>query len=242
MKYGDTEDLPVEQRQYTQWYKNVLDAYKDSSDQFINRLVNYQATVVGFDKALGVLINQLKEYGIYDDTTIILYSDHNAYYHTLSNELKGLPATEYMDIDLNTIPLIIKSSGVAEKSMLEGKRLNSIDRFCSAYDLLPTVLDLLGIKFNKRLYVGNSVFAPIDDVYTNEMGETKEIVVYYSLTGGLISDKMYTFNMNDFYYDEFATISYYEKFKKVSSQTLKKLNYIYTLYVYNAYQYIIPVS
>ncbi len=241
VKYGNTANLPEDQREYTEWYKNVLRDYSDKGSLFIKRLVNYEATVVGFDRALGVLINQLKEYGIYDDTTIVLYSDHNAYYHTLSNDLKGLPGTEYMDMDLNTIPLIIKSAGVASKTR-DGARLTQIDRFCSAYDLLPTVLDLLGIKFNKRLYIGNSIFGRIDNVYVNERGEEEEIIVYYSLTGGLIGEKMYTFNMTDFYYDEFATIGYYNEFKVVASETLRKLNYIYTLYVYNAYQYIIPVE
>lgn len=242
VKYGATAQLQANERKHTQWYTNVLNAYKNESETFINRLVNYQAAVVGFDRALGVLINRLKEYNIYDDTTIILYSDHNAYYHTISNTIKGLPASEYMDIDLNTIPLIIKSSGVASQISKDDKNIRSVDRFCSAYDLLPTVLDLLGIKFNKRLYIGNSLFTPVPDVYINEMGETKEIIVYYSLTGGLISDKMYTFNMVDFYYDEFATLNYYERFKQISNETLKKLNYIYTLYVHNAYRYIIPIS
>lgn len=241
VKYGDTQYLPASERVYTQWYSNVLDAYGNLGNQFINRLVNYQATIVGLDRAIGVLVERLKEYGIYDDTTIVLYSDHNAYYHTISNFLKGLPNTEYMDIDLNTIPLIIKSSGVASATDENGQKISSVDRFCSAYDLLPTVLDLLGIKFNKRLYVGNSLFGTIDDVYTNQYGEEEELIVYYSLTGGLISDKMYTLNMVDYHYDEFVTIEYYNRFKEIANQTLKKLNYIYTLYVYNTYQYIIPV-
>jgi len=106
---------------------------------------------------------------------------------------------------------------------------------------LPTVLDLLGIKFNKNLYIGNSLFGPIDYVYKNQDGENEELVVYYSLTGGIISNNMYTFNMSDFVYGDFVTLEYFNKFKEVSYAALRKLNYIYTLYVYNAYKYIIPV-
>ncbi len=241
VKYGKTKDLPEAERVCTEWYANLLKAYSEKGSQFINRMVNYEATIVGLDKAIGVLVKQLKDYGIYDDTTIILYSDHNAYYHTISNDIKGLPDSEYMDKDLNTIPLIIKSAGVNKKSTENGEKISSIDRFSSVYDLLPTVLDLLGIKFNKRLYIGNSLFGEIEDVYENENGDIKEIIVYYSLTGGLISDSMYTFNMKDFHYDEFATIQYYNKFKEVAYKTLEKLNYIYTLYVYDAYKHIIPV-
>ena len=238
VKYGDTQDMPAGQRQHTNWYSNVLEDYGDKSDEFINRLVNYQATVVGFDRALGVLIQRLKDYGIYDTTTIVLYSDHNAYYHTLSNDLKGLPAEEYMDIDLNTIPLIIKT-GATKNMQPSANGFVEIDRFSSAYDLLPTVLDLLGVEFNKRLYIGNSLFAPIEDVVKTEDGSIEELVIYYSLTGGLISQRMYTLNMTDFHYDDFVTVEYYSKFKHGAYMTLQKLNYIYTLYVYNAYDKIL---
>ena len=105
------------------------------------------------------------------------------------------------------------------------------------------MLDLLGIKFNKRLYIGNSIFAQIPDkLIENQNGELEELIVYYSLTGGLISERMYTLNMTDFHYDEFVTLEYYNAFKHEAYETLKKLNYIYTLYVYNAYQYIIPID
>ena len=242
VKYGNTQHLSANEKRHTNWYQNVLQSYGDKSDQFINRLVNYQATVVGLDRAIGVLIQRLKDYGIYDNTTIVLYSDHNAYYHTISNDIKGLPEQEYMDIDLNTIPLIIKT-GASQKLAKSDSGFAEIDRFSSAYDLLPTVLDLLGIKFNKRLYIGNSIFAQIPDkLIENEDGEVEELIVYYSLTGGLISERMYTLNMTDFHYDEFVTLEYYNAFKHEAYETLKKLNYIYTLYVYNAYQYIIPID
>ncbi len=239
VKYGDTANLPAEQRVETQWYTNVKKAYGDLGSTFINRLVNYEAAVVGLDMAIGVLVDRLKEYNIYDNTTIVLYSDHNAYYHTLSNSIKGYDEQEYMSIELNTIPLIIKSAGA--KQILQDKGKDSVDRFCSAYDLLPTVLDLLGIRFNKNLYVGNSIFAPIDEVYVDQNGDVEELVVYYSLTGGLISERMYTLDMINFQYDEFVTIGYYNKFKELANATLKKLNYIYTLYIFNAYQQILPV-
>ncbi|MFQ6723899.1 MAG: LTA synthase family protein [Clostridia bacterium] len=241
VKYGNTSNLPSDQRVKTNWYINALNAYSDKGDHFMTRLVNYQATIVGLDRAIGVLVQRLKDYGIYDDTTIVLYSDHNAYYHTISNTIKGLPSEEYMDIDLNTIPLIIKTNASLNLERNEDGFVE-INRFSSAYDLLPTVLDLLGIKFNKRLYVGNSLFGKIDNIKTSIDGNLQEIVVYYSLTGGLISDRMYTLNMQDFHYDEFVTIGYYNAFKEQAYKTLQKLNYIYTLYVYNAYQYIVPIN
>lgn len=223
----------------SEWYKNILSAYPDASEETINRLVNYQSAVVGLDKAIGVLINRLKEYGIYDDTTIILYSDHNAYYHELSNTIKGVAGGDYMNIDLNTIPLIIKSSGIASNYVDEnGDKIQFTDRFCSAYDLVPTVLDLLGINFNKRVYIGNSLFTHIDSSYIDVYGNEKEMIVYYSLTGGLISENVYTLNMTNFKYTQFTTVDCLNVFKNTANETLKRLNYIYLFYVYDLYQYI----
>ncbi len=232
--YGDTCNLPIGERQYTQWYTNMIKAYENEGQAFVNRLINYQATVVGLDKAIGVLINQLKEYGIYDDTTIVLYSDHNAYYHSLSNVIKGVPVEKYMDKNLNTIPLIIKSSGISSYTK-DGESLSYTDRFCSAYDLVPTMLDILGINFNKRLYVGNSLFSAIPNVVTDKDGNTKDLVAYYSLTGGIISEDIYTLDMTHFEHSNSTTVNELNSFKKVASQLLEQLNYIYTLYAYGAY-------
>lgn len=240
VKYGETKDLPNDQKVKTQWYTNVLEAYGNKDQQFIDRLVNYEATIVGLDKAIGVLVDQLKEYGIYDNTTIVLYSDHNAYYHSLANDIRDLPHSEYIDVDLNTIPLIIKT-GASNTIDVSEDGFKKIERFSSAYDLLPTILDLLGIKFNERIYIGNSLFGQIDNTFVNESGNVEEVIIYYSVTGGLISDKMYTFNMTDYTYNNFVTMQYYNKFKEVAYDTLEKLNFIYTLYVYNAYENILPV-
>ena len=58
--------------------------------------------------------------------------------------------------------------------------LPSTSRFCSAYDLVPTLLDLLGIEYNKNFYPGNSLFADIPEkiqVYDNMIN----VLEYYTL-------------------------------------------------------------
>lgn len=232
--YGDTVDLATNEREYSSWYQNVIEAYED--EVFINRLVNYQASVVGLDRAIGVLVQQLKDYGIYDDTTIILYSDHNTYYHTLSNSIKGFSNKEYMDIELNTVPFIIKTNA-SKLYERNSEGYLEIDKFSSAYDLVPTVLDLLGIEFNERYYIGYSMFAVNQECLVDiETGVQEELIVYYSLTGGLISEKMYTLNMVDFIAYDSVAAEYYEQFKQQSKLMLEKLNYISSLYIYNIFE------
>lgn len=268
----------------SQWYQNAKVAYPDTST--LEYLANYEASVVGLDHAIGVMVNRLKELGIYDTTTIVLYSDHNAYYHTLSNTIKGVSSTNYSDTDLNTVPMIIKSKGLHDKIKSAGYRyyneagnfnkkynpdgvlacpdkygniydgsspfdvavdryIPSTDRFCSAYDVVPTILDLLGISFNTNLYPGNSLFKVLpqtmnvyrDAEHPDEVVE-EYIVAYYSHTGGLFGRYGNTKDMDDFDYNYPGSVNYGnypDKFKLVCKKLLLQLNCVATLYSYGTY-------
>lgn len=265
----------VERVRNSNWFAEVKNAYKYSTIEY---LLNYQAAVVGLDEAIGVMVNRLKELNIYDDTTIILYSDHNAYYHGLTNSLKGVASNDYSNTELNTVPLIIKSAGLNEAIEEKGyygydeyghyastnnqdgvrarpdrygntvkgttELLPSTSRFCSAYDLVPTLLDLLGIEYNKNFYPGNSLFADIPEkiqVYDSMINLNvidEEIVVYYSHTGGLFGKYGNTYDMDeyDFSYPGGVTYgNYASKFKLEAKRLLLKLNFISTLYSYGVY-------
>lgn len=266
----------VDQQRYrdvvknSNWYSNMKEAYKENDLR--EYLLNYQAAVVGLDKAIGVIIDELENKNIYDNTTIILYSDHDAYYHTMSNKIKGVPSEEYSNIELNTIPFIMKCAGLNNKIKEVGyydEELNpygvianndrygnfsdknkaeiySTNRFCSAYDILPTILDLLGISFNKNLYGGNSMFSHIGkqiDVVSYVDGEyqvsQEEVVAYYSHTGGVYGKYGYTNDIQSYHFNwknDLTYVSYTEKFKEVSKEILIKLNYINTLYQYGVYK------
>ena len=264
-----------DQREYkdevlkSDWYKNASANYTNQED--LNYLVNYQASIVGLDKAIGAIINKLEEYGIYDETTILLYSDHNAYYHSISNTIKGVQSTNYSDIELNTIPFILKSKKLTDKieeigyydeelnpngalltddrygnvSSLYNRSIYSTDRFCSAYDIVPTILDILGIEYNINLYGGNSIFADLGmKVDIIKFGDKEyqlsqeEVVAYYSHTGGVYGKYGYTSDLESYNFtftNDVTYVSYTEKFKIVCKNLLVKLNYISTLYTYGVY-------
>ena len=261
--YGDTAELDEELRVETEWYKNIKENYHESA---LNYLVNYQASIVGLDKAIGVIVNRLKQLDIYDNTTICLYSDHNAYYHTISNTIKGVDRTDYSDIELNTIPFILKCNGlnkaIEEKGYYssinpngilasgdrygntgkDGNLISSTTRFTSAYDIVPTLLDLLGIEYNRNFYPGNSMFADIAEkvnVFDKNNNKVQEAVVaYYSHTGGVYGKYGYTQDMEEFKYEfpnDVTYSGYTNNFKKVAKQMLLKLNFVSTLYSYGVY-------
>ncbi len=225
----------------TLWYKNVLKNHSDQAEE----LVYYQCGVKGLDDAIGVIVNKLKntkvddntpleEKSLFDKTTLLFYSDHNAYYGNLSHNVKNLDTNNNNNKELNTIPMFIVSPGLKEYNSNTENKFIINDRFTSAYDVIPTLFDLLGVKFNENLYIGHSLFRPSDLVYT-ENNETKDMVVYYSNTGGLFGDNIYTFNL-----ETIVTHSNYSEetinlFKSECTIILTKINFISFLNRYDLY-------
>ncbi len=217
----------------TQWYLNVLENHASIAED----LVFYECGVIGLDDAIGVIINKLKEYDIYDETTMLLYSDHYAYYDSLSHDLKDLPRNDNNNQELNTIPMIISSPGIKKYNSLHSNLNDKFlinTRFTSAYDVVPTLLDLLGVPFNENFYLGHSMFRPADYVY-EENEQMKDVVVYYSNTGGIFGDGIHTFDLSNYTTKENYKDSTLELFKSEAVKHLIKINFLTYLNRYNLY-------
>ena len=73
-----------------------MDSYYETDPALCEELIYYQCGVVGLDAAIGELVKELNA-RTYDDgtklidrTTLLLYSDHNAYYDKMSHRVKDL--------------------------------------------------------------------------------------------------------------------------------------------------------
>lgn len=231
-EYGHWKlNKPANEATYSNWYANVLNHYNSSVSEM---LVYYQCGVKGLDDAIGVIVDKLKEYQIEDETTLLLFSDHYSYYDSLSHDVKGMDRNNNNAKDLNIIPMIISSPGVKNYNSQTDKKFLINNRFTSAYDIIPTLFDLLGVKFNENLYLGNSIFKPLDTVFT-ENGVTKDMVVYYSNTGGLFGDNIYTFDMETFVTSQNYSTETIDLFSSESTKLLIKINFISFLNRYNLY-------
>lgn len=225
----------------TEWYANVLDNYYQIDPDLCEELVYYQCGAMGLDEAISVIVDKLNEYDIYDETTIVLFSDHYSYYNKLANKVKGFDEEDYSSIELNTIPLIISSPGLKEynSKQIEPDDVKYIEntRFCSAYDIIPTLFDLLGVSFNENLYIGHSLFKPLEYYYIDDTGEETDMVVYYSNTGGLFCKNLYTYNMNEYVFNNMEeNQEVIEIFNAEVKNILTKMNYLHILnnnYLYN---------
>lgn len=228
---------------YSTWYKNVLNNYQTDDPSLCNELIYYECGVVGLDAAIGKIVAELntKTYAdgtkLIDKTTLLLYADHNSYYDKMSNRIKDIPEDDFSSIKLNTIPMILSSPGIKEynKTQTEENKYIVNTRFTSAYDIIPTLFDLLGVKFNQNLYVGSSLFKPADYVYELN-GTTYDMLIYYSNTGGTFSRDVYTYNFKDFKTERRGVSQeVIDLFEAQSYNVLKKLNFLYVFNHYHLY-------
>ena len=120
-------------------------------------LIDYLTTVMDFDKSLGIMMEDLDNKGILDNTTVVLFGDHNCYYQWLSNYVKDIYDydTSMNYSDLYRVPFMIYDKKV-------GHRV--IDKYTCTSDIAPTIMDLLGIRYFSNLYYGHSVFSKEESV------------------------------------------------------------------------------
>ena len=101
------------------------------------------------DYMVKLLMDALKENGLYDNTIIVAYADH--YLYTVSDEV--ILKENGKDIETNLInhtPFFIWKSG------FKGEKVTKVT---SQLNILPTVLNMLGVNYNEKWYVSQDVFS-----------------------------------------------------------------------------------
>ena len=205
-------------------------ANTDVEDSFIY----YKAMAMDLDIAIGMLLEELKNKNLLDETIIVLYGDHNAYYDDLSYLYYDANGGEYYKPYIFKTPLIISNSQLVEeykdKNDISDEESVNIEKFVSTYNIVPTLLDLMGYEHNSNLYLATSVF----------IEENYELYnVFFSLQGGIFNDLIYTINGYDLVYTE---LEYYEdeleKIRESSKNILTKLKYMDYIYNYNMFDLI----
>jgi len=114
--------------------EQVFSAGKDINAQSAFDMDFYDDTIYGFDKAVGQLITALQAAGLYDNTILIVTSDHG-----------------FRSNNLLRIPLIMH---FPQDAVVERIRTNT-----QAIDIAPTILDYLGIPIPAWME-GRSLLAP----------------------------------------------------------------------------------
>ena len=185
------------------------------------RIRHYQATVMELDNAIGLLLDDLEEKGILEDTVIVMYGDHNVYYHDIHLKIFEDTLNEYYNMDMYKNFFCIYNEELTSDYLAISGRTNSrIDEFVSTFNIAPTLLDLLGYRYNENLFLGTSVFSEYNDVF------------YSKKTSGFFNDNLYSDNGEDIiYYKEEYTIQEYNNFVDACNLLKEKNIYINNWYL-----------
>ncbi|MBR5638841.1 MAG: LTA synthase family protein [Muribaculaceae bacterium] len=112
-----------------------------NSGEYTREVRCYLERVNAFDTALANFINQLKQQGIYDNTMIVIVSDHN----------------EMVDDAPNGRPAIDKEGDDCVMLILNSGQSGRINGPIGQIDIYPTLLDLLGLNSQSWKGLGYSV-------------------------------------------------------------------------------------
>jgi len=122
----------------------------------------YAGEVAFVDHCLGALFKVLRDLGYYDDSVILLTADHG---HPLGDHGKFLKGADRMYSELLRVPFMVRLPGG------EGaRRTQAIVQF---HDVLPTLLDLLGLANSASSMHGRSFLS----VLRGEADKHRDVII-----------------------------------------------------------------
>jgi len=121
------------------FYKLLTEVVRDQCRQITDKerqhlISQYDGAITYVDSQIGKLLNRLKKHEFYDNTMIIITSDHGEAFGAKNLVQHGVSVYQ----DQIHIPLILKYPKTKQKIAAEGR--------VSVVDILPTVLDVLGLE------------------------------------------------------------------------------------------------
>ena len=195
---------------FVEWFEDS--GYKYPSDEANQKILRqYKCAAMDTDIAVGKIFEHLAKNNMLDNTTMVLYADHNSYFHDLTYNIKDVDKMNYSIKETNCIPLMIYSSKLEAETKSD---------FCNNYDLYPTICKLFGLGYNTIFAQGNDMFS--DDIKNS---------LHVSYLTGYYSEKCWSKNMVDIVKYEGTTDADVEAFKKRVCEFYekqKKLEAIYT--------------
>ncbi|QKS72875.1 LTA synthase family protein [Paenalkalicoccus suaedae] len=148
----------------------------ETDSDIVNR---YFPAVRYTDEAVKVLFDEMKEAGLYEDTVFVLYGDHYgiaASHYDQLEQVLGYEIDDYEALKLDTVPLFIHIPGMEEEAEIS-------DTVGGLVDVMPTMLNLLGMSRDEHVMFGHDLLAEERDdfvvlrngnIVTNELVYTRE--------------------------------------------------------------------
>lgn len=156
-------------------------------------LRKYKCAAIDTDVMIGKLFTHLESNNLLDSTTIVMYADHNSYFHDLTYKIKGTDKFDYSSLKTQTVPFMIYSKKLTA---------NTRASFCNTYDIYPTICKTFGLAYC-------TLFTQGYNVLTTDISSS----AYVSYLTGYYNNKCYSKNMRDIVKYEGATDQDVETFK-----------------------------
>lgn len=175
----------------------------------------YLATQIELDRALLNLINRLKKSGKLDDTVIALVGDHYPYALDMDN------INEISDYERDDLFLVNKSNFILWNSKMDKVK---IDKVGSQIDVLPTLYNLFGVKYDSRLIIGKDILSDDEGLSIfNNLSWISDKGKYNSVTGIFDGDADldYINNMNSIVANRVSMSKYLIKYNYYDLVTKK---------------------
>ncbi|PYZ96164.1 hypothetical protein CR205_17525 [Alteribacter lacisalsi] len=132
----------------------------DEEDHFIEPyeseseiLSRYIPTVRYTDEAIRLFMEDMKDAGLYENTMFVMYGDHYGIaesHNDAMGEFLGTEIDDYENVQLARVPLIIH---IPDQ---EGEEMETVS---GKVDVMPTLLNLLGIPEHPHVMFGSDLFA-----------------------------------------------------------------------------------
>ncbi|WP_171005661.1 LTA synthase family protein [Bacillus sp. E(2018)] len=137
-------------------------------------LRNYLQSVHYVDQAIGTFIDQLKKEGLWDNSVVVFYGDHDSGYmqaDTPSTTFANEKGDKLGELEVKDgIPLFIHVPGV------EGEE---IDKAGGQVDIMPTLLHLFGMEDKNYHHIGNNLLDGKEGSVVFRYGSVKSDKFYY---------------------------------------------------------------
>ncbi len=139
----------------------------------------YAGEAAFVDHCLGRLFQALQQLGYYDDSVIVLLADHG---HPLADHGKFLKGGDRLYNELLKVPFMIRLPG--------GRGARSTQAIVQFHDVLPTLLDLLGMANNTSAMQGRS-FVP---VLRGDVDAHREVIItgYHEVADRCVRDQTWS--------------------------------------------------
>ena len=116
----------------------------------------YECAAIDFDIAIGKIISYLEKEDLLDDTLLVIYGDHEAYYHDIYLRMAG--TSDLTQVDKLYQTTLIMYNKTLNNRYFSDYNTHNHETFTSPFVVAPTILDLLGASFDRNWYANYSVF------------------------------------------------------------------------------------